>query len=79
MGKIATRYMFAVLAKVDWEKVMKQQGVPYTGEVFAGIGKFKALSNAVSQYTQASTLEKGKKEIGKKGSELLEKAKGFIN
>lgn len=79
MGKIATRYMFAVLAKIDWEKVMKQQGVPYTEEVFAGIGKFKALSNAISQYTQASTLENGKKEIGKKGSELLEKAKGFLN
>lgn len=79
MGKIATRYMVAVIAKVDWEKVMKQQGVPYSEDLFAGINKFKALSNAVSQYTQASALEKGKKEIGKKGSELLEKAKGLLN
>ena len=79
MGKIATKYMIAVLSKIDWEKLMKQQGVPYTEEVFAGIGKFKALSNSVSEYTQPSTIEKGKKEIGKKGSELLEKAKGFLN
>jgi hypothetical protein len=79
IGKIATRYMVAILAKVDWENVMKQQGVPYTKEVFAGIHQFKALSNAVSQYTQPSTLEKGKKEIGKKGSELFEKAKGLLD
>ncbi|WP_316847402.1 hypothetical protein [Pedobacter psychrodurus] len=79
IGKIATKYMVAVLSKIDWEKLMKQQGVPYTQEIFAGIGKFKALSNSVSEYTQPSTIEKGKKEIGKKGSELLEKAKGLWN
>jgi len=79
IGKIATKYMITLLSKIDWEKLMKQQGVPYTEEVFAGIGKFKALSNSVSEYTQPSTIEKGKKEIGKKGSEMLEKAKGFLN
>lgn len=79
IGKIATKYMIALLSKIDWEKLMKQQGVPYTEEVFASIGKFKALSNSVSEYTQPSTIEKGKKEIGKKGSELLEKAKGLWN
>jgi len=79
MGKIATKYMFAMLSKIDWEKLMKQQGVPYTETIFAGIGKFKALSNSVSEYTQPSTIEKGKKEIGKKGNELLEKAKGLWN
>jgi len=79
IGKIATKYMVSVLSKIDWEKLMKQQGVPYTETIFAGIGKFKALSNSVSEYTQPTTIEKGKKEIGKKGSELLEKAKGLWN
>jgi len=79
IGKIATKYMIALLAKVNWEKLMKDQGVPSTKEVFAGINKFKTLSNSVSEYTQPSTIEKGKKEIGKKGSELLEKAKGLWN
>lgn len=77
IGKIATKYMIAVLSKIDWEKLMKQQGVPYTEEVFAGIGKFKAFSNAVSQYTQPSTIENGKKEIGKKGSECSKKPKDY--
>ena len=75
MAKLASKYMISVLAKIDWEKVMQKNNVPHTKEIFAGINKFKAMSNAVSQYTQPSTIENGKKEITKKGSELLDKAK----
>lgn len=77
MGKVATKYMFSILSKVDWEKIMRAQGVPHTKEIFGGINKFKELSNSVSSYTQALTIDKGKTEITKKGGELLEKAKGF--
>ncbi|PWS31903.1 short-chain dehydrogenase [Pedobacter paludis] len=77
LGKVASKYMLSILSKVNWEKVMQDQGVPHTKEIFAGINKFKELSNSVSSYTQPSTIDKGKKEITKQGSELLEKAKGF--
>jgi len=77
MAKIATKYMFSILSKIDWEKLMREKGVPHTQEIFAGINKFKQLSNSVSSYTQPDTKEKGKKEITEKGNELLEKAKGF--
>ncbi|WP_165499825.1 hypothetical protein [Pedobacter frigidisoli] len=56
---------------------MKEKGVPHTEEIFAGVKKFKALSNSVSDYTQPSTIEKGKKDITDKGGELIEKAKGL--
>ncbi|AZI25456.1 short-chain dehydrogenase [Pedobacter sp. G11] len=77
MAKLASKYMISVLSKIDWEKVLRENEVPHTAEIFAGINKFKAMSNAVSQYTQATTIENGKKEITKKGSELLEKAKNL--
>ncbi len=77
MAKLASKYMISVLAKIDWEKVLRENNVPHTKEIFAGINKFKALSNSVSQYTQPSTIENGKKEITKKGSELLDKAKSL--
>jgi len=77
MAKLASKYMISVLSKIDWEKVLRENKVPHTAEIFAGINKFKAMSNAVSQYTQATTIENGKKEITKKGSELLEKAKNL--
>ena len=75
MAKLVSKYMISVLAKIDWEKVMQENNVPHTKEIFAGINKFKVMSNSVSRYTQPSTIENGKNEITKKGSELLKKAK----
>ena len=75
MAKLVSKYMISVLAKIDWEKVMQENNVPRTTEIFAGINKFKVMSNSVSRYTQPSTIENGKNEITKKGSELLKKAK----
>ncbi|MET0571068.1 MAG: hypothetical protein ABWZ79_06555 [Pedobacter agri] len=63
MAKLVSKYMISVLSKIDWEKVLRENKVPHTAEIFVGIGKFKAMSNAVSQYTQATTIENGKKEI----------------
>jgi hypothetical protein len=77
MARLASKYMISVLAKIDWEKVMRENNVPHTKEIFANINKFKEMSNAVSQYTQPSTIENGKKEITNKGSELLDKAKSL--
>ncbi|RNL51317.1 short-chain dehydrogenase [Pedobacter jejuensis] len=77
IAKLASKYMISVLAKIDWEKVMQEHNVPHTKEIFNGINKFKALSNSVSQYTQAPTIDNGKKEITKKGSELLDQAKSL--
>jgi hypothetical protein len=77
MTKIVSKYMIAVLSKIDWEKVMQENKVPHTAEIFTGIKKIQMMSNAVSDYTQPSALESGKKEISKKGSQLLEKAKGL--
>jgi len=75
MAKLVSKYMISVLAKIDWEKVMQENNVPHTKEIFAGINKFKVMSNSVSRYTQPSTIENGKNEMTKKGSELLQKAK----
>lgn len=75
MAKLVSKYMISVLAKIDWEKVMQENNVPHTKEIFAGINKFKVMSNSVSRNTQPSTIENGKNEITKKGSELLKKAK----
>ena len=75
MAKLVSKYMISVLAKIDWEKVMQENNVPRTTEIFAGINKFKVMSNSVSRYTQPSTIENGKNEMTKKGSELLQKAK----
>ncbi|MCZ4242613.1 hypothetical protein [Pedobacter punctiformis] len=78
IGKIATKYMFAKLAQVDWEKVMKQQNVPHTAELFATVRKVRTLTDAVDQYTNEKAIEKGKTTIKETGSNLLDKAKGIF-
>ena len=78
MAKLASKYMISIIAKVDWEKVMKEHNVPHTNEIFAGLNKFKAMSNSVSQYTQASTIETGKKELTQKGTDLINGAKDLF-
>lgn len=77
MAKVISKYMISTLLKIEWERVLKENNVPHTKEIFDSVNKFKAMSNAVSQYTQPSKIEKGKKEITKKGSELLDKAKSL--
>lgn len=77
MAKLAAKYMFSVITKIDWESVMQKHQVPHTKEIFNGIKRFKVICNTVDQYTQASTIENGKKEITKKGTELIDKAKSL--
>ncbi|WP_316804812.1 hypothetical protein [Pedobacter nototheniae] len=78
IGKIAAKYMFAKLAEVDWEKVMKQQNVPHSTEIFAAVRKVKSLTNAVDEYTNDKAVEKGKNKIKETGSNLIDKAKGIF-
>ncbi|GGE61253.1 hypothetical protein EV200_10574 [Pedobacter psychrotolerans] len=75
--KLVSKYMIATIAKINWEQVMRDNNVPHTKEIFAGVHKFRNISNAVSQYTESSTINNSKKEITKKGSELLNKAKNL--
>ncbi|MGV3547442.1 MAG: hypothetical protein ACO1N4_10285, partial [Pedobacter sp.] len=74
LSKIATKYMISVLSKIDWEKVLKENNVPHTDKIFATVRRVRQMSNAVSSYTSEATVEKGKNELKKKGSELLDGA-----
>ena len=78
LSKIATKYMISVLSKIDWEKVLKENNVPHTDKIFATVRRVRQMSNAVSSYTSEATVEKGKNELKKKGSELLDGAKGLL-
>lgn len=78
LSKIATKYMISILAKIDWEKVLKENNVPHTDEIFATIHKVQKISNSVSSYTNDKTIEKGKTELKKKGSDLINGAKDLF-
>ena len=70
--------MISILAKIDWEKVLKENNVPHTDEIFATIKKVQKISNSVSSYTNDKTIEKGKTDLKKKGSDLIDGAKDLF-
>lgn len=78
IAKIVTRYTFAVLAKINWEKVMTEKKVPHTKELFATVDHFKEMSDAVSGYMHPAVVETGKKSLIKEGTDVLDKAKGLF-
>jgi hypothetical protein len=79
IGKIASRYMFSVAAKIDWEHVLKANNIPHTAEFFAALRKFRQISDQVASYGKPDVIEAGKNSLKKEGSDLLNKAKGLLN
>lgn len=76
--KIVSRYMLSLLAKIDWQKVMEENKVPHTRQIFGTINQVKEVSAAVSKYTEASVIDQGKKELKEKSSGLLKQATDLL-
>jgi hypothetical protein len=76
MAKIGTKYMAVILAKINWQKVMIDNGIPHAKEIVSGIEKVKQLSNAVSSYT--SKAKGSTKTLKETGGRFLDQAKGFL-
>ncbi|WP_417237147.1 short-chain dehydrogenase [Bizionia paragorgiae] len=75
LSKIATKYMFSILSKVDWGKVLKEQNVPHTEEIFETIDIFKTLVENLEKYSSTEILKDTGEEIKNGGKSLWNKAK----
>ncbi|TDG35167.1 short-chain dehydrogenase [Pedobacter changchengzhani] len=79
ISKIATKYMFSILAKIDWETLLREKGVPNTKEIFATLRKYDTIAKKVESYSESKILDDGKKTLEDKGRGLLEDAKNLLN
>lgn len=75
LSQIATKYMLSILSKVDWEKVVKEQNVPHTEEIFETIDNFKTFVENLEKYSSTENLKEAGEEIKNKGKSLWNKAK----
>lgn len=75
LSKIATKYMFSILSKIDWEKVMKEQNIPHTEEIFETIDNFTTFIENLEKYSSTENLKEAGEEIKNKGKSLWNKAK----
>jgi len=74
--------MLSVLAEVDWEKVLKENDVPHTKEMFETIDKFQDFIKNMDTYTSEDKLKEMGKEAGKElknqGKNLWDKANELL-
>ena len=78
MTKIATKFIFNVLSKVDWKAVLKSQNVQNVDQAFEYIDSYKGFLNNISKYSKNQVIEKTTTEITETGKGLLDKAKSLL-
>jgi len=74
LSKIAIKYMFSILSKVDWEKVMAQNKVPHSKEIMNTIEKFVHFNENLKKYAISDQIKKAEEDIRSKGESIWEKA-----
>lgn len=75
LANMASKYMFALLAKVDWERVLRENGVPHTAQLFGTIRMVEQYANHMRHYTSGEAVKETGTEIKEGGKGLLQKAK----
>ncbi len=82
LGKIASKYMLSVLAEMDWKKILEENDVPHTDEMFKTLEKFQDFIATLDTYTSEDKLKEMGKEAGKElknqGKNLWDKANELI-
>ncbi|OEK09528.1 hypothetical protein A8C32_12530 [Flavivirga aquatica] len=72
LSKIATKYMFSILSQVDWKKVLKEQNVPHTEDMFKTIEVLKEFIENLNKYSSTDNLKKTGESLWNKAKELVE-------
>jgi hypothetical protein len=74
ISKIATKYVFAMISKIDWRTVLKENKVENTTIILDYIEKYKKFMNTFSTYNNQKMIDETSAEIKEQGKGLLDKA-----
>ncbi len=78
LAKIVTKYIFARLAEVDWEKLLKQHNVPYTEEMFTTLDNFTHFIDNLESYTSSDKLKETGETLKNQSQSLWNRAKELV-
>ena len=79
LSKIATKYIFSILSAIDWEKVLIENDVSHTIEIFEMIETLKTLSQKIDDQLSGKALEEAGQSLKEKSNSLFNKAKGLFD
>ncbi len=69
IGKIASRYIFDILSKTDWKRLLKDQDVSHSDKVFKMLETISNISR---------NIEKQRNSITDKGKEIIDLGKNLL-
>lgn len=78
MTKIASKFMFNILLKVDWKAVLKSQNVKNVDQIFECIDNYKDFMNNISKYNNEQVIDDTTTKIKETSKGLFEKAKELL-
>ena len=67
--------MLSILRQIDWKKVLKEQNVPHTEEIFKTLDNLKNIIENIEKYGRTEALQETRKEISNHGKGLWGKLK----
>ena len=72
LSKIATKYMLSILSKIDWEKVLKEQNIQGTKQIFNTLENFENLIEKFENYPSTKSIKEKTSNYWDKAKELTE-------
>ncbi|WP_299104048.1 short-chain dehydrogenase [uncultured Tenacibaculum sp.] len=78
LSKIATKYVYTILSKIDWKNIMKEQNVPNVEEIFKTVDNLKDFVENIEKYTSVENLQEAGGKIKDEGKNLWNKVNELI-
>ncbi|WP_299114908.1 hypothetical protein [uncultured Winogradskyella sp.] len=78
LGKIVISYIFAQAKEVDWEKVLKENGIEIPEEVTENFAIIEDLVSKLNEYSDEEAIQNTKEAVKNKGLDLWEKSKNIL-
>ncbi len=57
ISKIAVQYVFAILSEMDWQKIMEDNELPYSNQIYQSFLKFQLFSEEMEKYISVDGLK----------------------
>lgn len=75
LSKVVSKYMVSLLAKVDWQQLLKNKNIPHAEEIFKTVHSFKEFMTKMDDYASGEQLKEVGKGLQETGTHFWEKAK----
>ncbi|QNK77499.1 short-chain dehydrogenase [Winogradskyella sp. PAMC22761] len=79
LSKIATKYIFSILSSINWERILIENDVKHTKEIFEMIETLNNLSKKIDNQLSGKTINEASKAIKETGNSFFNTAKDLLN